>query len=66
VSDHPILPYAETPPPPPPPPLPTTGAVPAPLGSDDPNYHCPNCLFIPMPSEASGGFWACQNLCERD
>ena len=67
MSEHPILPYA--PPPPPsnePPPQPTSGAVPAPVGSDDPNFHCPNCLFLPVAGMAEGGFWACQNLCIRE
>lgn len=41
-------------------------AVPLPVGSTDRDYHCPNCKFLPDPEDPRGGFWACQNLCERD
>lgn len=67
MSDHPILPYAPSEPATAAPvQAPTTGAVPAPLGVDDPNFHCPNCLFIEVKSDPSQSFWACQSLCIRE
>jgi hypothetical protein len=67
MSEHPNLPSAaRLPIPEGPTELPPGGAVPSPLGVDDPNYHCVNCLYIEVAADPSQSFWACQNLCERE